>query len=204
MAVTALIERLLEHPAVYQMWQAPFARAKFAPVQRSLPSMRGLRVLDVGCGPGTNASVFDGSEYVGIDINERYLAVARTRCRGRFVQADLATADLSSLGLFDVIVINSFLHHLPDEAVSRLLAQLAARLAPRGHVHVLELVLPDRWSIGRVMARLDRGRFARSASAWNALLTAHFDPIVFEPYSLGPGIWAMVHFQGRLRSCASQ
>jgi hypothetical protein len=40
-------------------------------------------------------------------------------------------------------------------------------------------------------------------AAWTALLAPHFDPSVFETFALG-GIWAMVYFQGRQKSCVSQ
>lgn len=59
-------DRLLEHPAVYRAWQAPFAAQKFAPVERWLRTHEVQRVLDVGCGAGTNAGRFDGVDYVGL------------------------------------------------------------------------------------------------------------------------------------------
>ena len=71
-------ERLMEHPAVYAAWQAPFAAQKFAPVERALRAHDVRRVLDVGCGTGTNADRFKDADYVGVDINERYLEVARS------------------------------------------------------------------------------------------------------------------------------
>lgn len=199
-----VIDRLLEHPAVYAAWQAPFVSQKFAPVERFLRHEDIRRVLDVGCGPGTNAQRFAGAEYVGVDINERYLATARLRYRGRFIQADLETADVSSLGGFDTILVNSFLHHLPDDAVDRVLRQLHTLLAPGGCVHILELVLPERRSLARMMARLDRGRYARPLSAWRELFVAHFEPLAVEPYAFAGGLWAMLYFRGRARSCVSR
>jgi len=198
------IDRILEHPAVYSAWQAPFVAQKFAPVERRIANRHVRRILDVGCGPGTNARRFAHADYVGIDINERYLAIARTKYAGRFVQADLETADLSLLGTFDTILVNSFLHHLPDEAVRRILRQLQKLLDSDGTVHMLELVLPERRSIATVMARLDRGRFARPLSAWRELFTAHFEPVAVEPYVYGGGLWSMVYFEGKTRSCASR
>jgi SAM-dependent methyltransferase len=219
MALRRFIEKILEHPAVYTAWQAPFVSQKFAPVERHLAHLQVRRVLDVGCGPGTNAPPFAGADYVGMDINEEYLAIARAKYGGRFVQADLATAEgpsvswssatssssnLPSLGTFDTILVNSFLHHLPDQAVMRLLHQLQRLLDPDGRVHILELVVPERRSLAKVMARLDRGRYARPLATWRTLFTAHFDPLEFEPYQIGGGLWAMVYFQGRARSCVSR
>jgi SAM-dependent methyltransferase len=199
MALSEARDRLMEHPAVYAIWQAPFAAQKFAPVERHLRNQQVRRVLDVGCGTGTNAGRFEGAEYVGVDINERYLKMARERYSGRFVQADLTTSDLSSLGTFDTILVNSFLHHVSDEHVQQILGRLTAVLAPDGRVHILELVLPERLSLARMMARLDRGRFARSVERWRELFGRAFEPVVAEPFTFGGGLWAMIYFQGRVR-----
>ena len=199
MAVIRLIERMLEHPAVYAAWQAPFVSQKFAPVERQIRHRQLRRVLDVGCGPGTNAARFSGAEYVGVDVNERYLAIARSRYSGRFIRAELPDDDLSSLGSFDTILVNSFLHHLPDAAVHRILRQLASLLGADGRVHILELVLPDRPSLARIMARLDRGRYPRPLAAWCDLFGSHFESAHVEPYAFGGGLWAMVYFQGKAR-----
>lgn len=193
-------ERLLEHPSVYSAWQAPFAAKKFAPVERWLRHHPVRRVLDVGCGAGTNAQHFTAADYVGIDVNERYLESARARFRGQFVQADLTSADLSSLGTFDMILANSFLHHVNDADTERILAQLAPRLAADGTIHILDLVLPPRTSLARMMARLDRGAYARPVEHWRALFTAAFEPLGFEPYFFGGRLWSMVYFQGRRKS----
>jgi SAM-dependent methyltransferase len=199
MALRSITDRVLEHPLVYSMWQAPFVAQKFAPLERRIRHDTIRRVLDVGCGPGTNAARFEAADYVGIDINEHYLEIARSRHRGRFVQADLATADLSGLGTFDTIIVNSFLHHLPDAMVDRILDQIERLLDAQGKVHILELVLPERRSMARLMAKLDRGRYARSLPAWSECFRRHFAPMVEEPYEFGGGLWAMIYFQGRRR-----
>lgn len=194
-----LVDRLLEYPAIYRLWQSPFAGQKFAPVLRHGDLARARRILDVGCGPGTNARYATNADYVGIDINESYLAYARTHFRGAFLAADLRSSDLRHLGRFDTIIVNSFLHHIDDEAVDHVLAQLRERLEPGGRVHLLELVLPPRLSAGRVMARLDRGAFARPIERWMRLFETFFSPAVVERYALGGGLWQMLYFQGRER-----
>lgn len=193
-------ERLLEHPAVYSAWQAPFAAQKFAPVERWLREHKVRRVLDVGCGAGTNAKHFADTDYVGVDVNDRYLQAARARFGGRFVQADLTGAHLSTLGTFDMILVNSFFHHVADEDVERILVQLSSLLSPDGTIHILDLVLPSRKSLAWIMARLDRGRFPRPIDRWRTLFGAAFDQLVFQPYFFGGRLWSMVYFQGRRKS----
>jgi hypothetical protein len=76
------VTRLLEHPAVYSAWQAPFAAEKFAPVERRLKRQRIRRVLEGRMRTRNHAGRFAGVDYVGIDINEAYLAVARAKYGG--------------------------------------------------------------------------------------------------------------------------
>ena len=204
MALRNTFERVMEQPWVYRLWQAPFADRKFDPVQQYLRLKPPRRVLDVGCGPGTNAPRFRGADYVGVDINEHYLEMARARHPGMFLQADLSTADLSNLGRFDLILVNSFLHHLSDDGVEHIVNRIPGLLDTDGRVHILELVLPEKASLATVMARLDRGRYARTVNRWRSIFEHHFDPVVVQPYMLGRWLWAMLYFQGKAKQCGSR
>jgi SAM-dependent methyltransferase len=195
-----LVDTLLDNAAVYRMWQAPFASSKFQPVLAATRGVSARRVLDAGCGPGTNAAYFSDAEYVGIDINERYLRYARATYRGTFVCADLTGGDLSVLGQFDTIIVNSVLHHMDDAGVLHVLRQLTERLSPGGRIHIMELVLPPRISRAWLMARLDRGRYARSYVGWETLFRQLLSIEVIQPYSFGGGLWAMVYCRGTKRA----
>jgi len=196
---------VMEHALVYRLWQAPFAERKLAPffAHNDVRSIR--RVLDVGCGPGTTTGHFAHSDYVGVDINPRYIESARRRHRRTFIVADVtANPDLGER--FDCVFVNSFLHHVNDPDAHNILSHLAPLVAPGGFVHALELVLPERWSPARALARLDRGAYARPLAAWRDLFRAHYDEAVFEPYplgALGVTLWQMVYFKGRVRGGAA-
>lgn len=188
---------------MYRIWQAPFAERKLRPLLRRIDLSQIRRVLDVGCGPGTNTGHFLQCDYLGVDINPEYVRDATRRFGPRFVVADVTTMRIEPGQGYDCILVNSLLHHLPDEAVRRLLGHLATLLTPDGAVHILDLVLPERPSVSRLLARLDRGDFPRPVAAWRALFEAHFQPVVFEPYPLGVlglELWSMVYFQGRRTS----
>jgi len=193
--------RVMEIPWVYRAWQAPFQERKLAPVlgHNDLGTVR--RVLDVGCGPGTNAPHFRGTDYLGLDINAEYVERARERYGMRFEVADATRWQVRGEA-YDFILVNSFFHHVGDEEALRILEHLATLLTPDGRIHVLDLVLPDVPGPARLLARLDRGDHPRPLPAWRDLLGRWFEPDLFEPYDLGVGglaLWKMVYFRGRRR-----
>jgi SAM-dependent methyltransferase len=201
--MSAVANRLMENTLVYRLWMAPFAERKLAPIT-ARDGFRGVRrVLDVGCGPGTNARHFTHADYLGVDINERYIEDARRRHPGRFMVADVTALDVAPEERFDCILVNSLLHHIATPDVERLLAHLARLLADAGEIHILDLVLPAEPSVARLLARCDRGDFPRPLEEWRRLFTAAFEPILFEPYplgALGTTLWSMVYFRGRARA----
>jgi SAM-dependent methyltransferase len=194
--------RVMENVSAYRIWQAPFAEKKLEPILRNNDLGAVRRVLDVGCGPGTNTRHFAGCDYLGVDLNERYVAYAREKFGRKFVAADVTTSAIGDGGKFDFVLCNSFFHHVDDSGTRRILEHLATLLTEDGHVHVLDLVLPDRPSIGRMLAKLDRGDWPRPLAAWRELFTQAFEPVIFEPYPLkgfGVTLWNMVYFKGKAR-----
>ena len=192
--------RIMEITHAYRLWQAPFAEKKFAPILAHNDLCQARRVLDVGCGPGTNTSHFSQTYYLGIDHNLRYLQHARQRHGRDFLVADITRLVLAPEARFDFILINSFLHHVDTPSARGLLSQLGALLTEDGHVHILDLVLPAQPSFARLLARLDRGEFPRPLGEWERIFNEALETEVFEPYALtgcGATLWEMVYFKGR-------
>jgi SAM-dependent methyltransferase len=194
--------RVMENTLAYRVWQAPFAEQKLAPLYAHTDVARARRVLDVGCGPGTNTAHFAHADYLGIDFNPAYIEDARARHGREFVVADVTKYEVAPDQRFDLILANSLFHHIDTDSTRRILAHLATLLSDDGHVHVFDLVLPERPSISRFLARADRGEHPRPLEEWRALFSAAFEPVVFEPYPLGAAgltLWNMVYFKGRAR-----
>lgn len=195
------IVTLLERPHIYLAWQRPFVATKLAPIWRHNDRSTIRRVLDVGCGPGTNSAEFTGTDYLGVDVNPSYIEHARTAHDGHFAVAELPKDAIPGKGTYDFVLLNSLLHHLDDSAASMLLSGLAEYVSADGHIHVVELDLPERRGIPRTLALSDRGDYPRSIERWRTLLTEHYDEVVLEPFPVparGPMLWSMVYFKGRL------
>jgi SAM-dependent methyltransferase len=198
--MNSLITRLLEQAPVYSLWQAPFVGDKLAPVLAHNDLAQVHRVLDVGCGPGTNTDLFRAADYLGIDINPDYIKSAQRKHKRPFVVADVTAYEDHAAGKFDFILINSFLHHVDDADVSKVLSRTAGWLTPDGHIHVIEVVSPGDRSIAQLLASWDRGRYTRSLGHWRSLLERHLEIAVFETFFLtlmGTKLWNMVYCKGR-------
>ena len=104
-------------------------------------SLKGKRVLDVGCGYGgflVAAGRAGAREVVGIDSNPRVLELAPLLLSDYEVDARLEQADLIDpalpglLGRFDVIICNDVLEHVTS--VEAAVANLSAMLVSGGRV----------------------------------------------------------------------
>ena len=193
---------LMERAAAYRLWQAPFASGKVRPVLRHNDLTQVRRVLDVGCGPGINRSLFDHADYLGLDLNPAYVADARRRYGGQFRVADVTREESLPESSYDCIFVNSLLHHVSTSDTRRLLFRLAGLLTDAGHVHILDLIMPESASLARLLARWDRGEHARPVEEWRRIFTEAFEPVLFEPFPLrmfGVTLWNMVYFKGRRR-----
>jgi len=191
---------LLEQPFFFKLSQIPFTTQKFARIlqHNDLSKVRG--VLDVGCGPGTNAPRFAHANYLGIDINDRYIQLARGRYQRDFLVADVTTSQSIPAGSYDFILLNSFLHHIDTPSTLRILSSLNQFLTPDGHVHSIELVLPKNAGIPRWLAEHDRGKFPRTLSTWRDLFEDKLQTVIFEPFPIrhfGVAIMDLVYFKGR-------
>ena len=195
-------DKLLEQPIVYRAWMAPFAEAKLAPMRAHTDFSKLKRVLDVGCGPGTNAPHFAQCDYLGVDINPQYVADATKRYKRSFLAADITQYQVTG-DSFDCILVNSFLHHVDLPSTHRILAHLPSLLPADGFVHIIELTLPPNASPSRLLAKMDRGDYPRPLEEWRGIFREHFEEVVFEPYSVGMAgvtLWKFVYFKGRKRS----
>jgi len=192
----------MKWPAVYRLWMGTHAEKKLIPIMTHNDLGRARRVLDVGCGPGTNAPQFSHTDYLGIDWNERYIRDAQSRHSGRFQVGDAAKLQVPADERFDFILINSLLHHIDISATRRLLSHLPVLLTDDGHVHIVELVLPTRVSLPFVLARADRGDYARPIHEWRQIFNQYFDEVVFEPFDVPMFkivFWNMVYFKGKAK-----
>ncbi|HXD32094.1 MAG TPA: class I SAM-dependent methyltransferase [Pyrinomonadaceae bacterium] len=105
---------LVEQHRYETEWHIPDA-ADFA-------SAKGLRVLEIGCGMGTDGAEFAkaGADYTGVDLTEAAVDLARKRFEAFNLQGTFRSADAENLDFpdesFDLVYSHGVLHHTPDTA----------------------------------------------------------------------------------------
>jgi len=101
----------------------------------------GLRVLEIGCGLGTDGARFAraGARYTGVDLTDAAIALARRRFELEGLAGDFHVADAERLDFadesFDLVYSHGVLHHTPDAAAA--VKEIRRVLAPGGRAVVM-------------------------------------------------------------------
>ena len=92
------------------------------PIAADFAGARGLKVLEIGCGLGTDGAQFAeaGADYTGVDLTEAAVELARKRFElfdlpGKFQTADAENLDFADES-FDLVYSHGVLHHTPETA----------------------------------------------------------------------------------------
>jgi Methylase involved in ubiquinone/menaquinone biosynthesis len=105
---------LVEAHRYEKEWHIPTA-ARFS-------ETKGLRVLEIGCGLGTDGAQFAkaGADYTGVDLTDAAVKFAQRRFELFQLPGAFRTADAEKLDFaddsFDVVYSHGVLHHTPDTA----------------------------------------------------------------------------------------
>lgn len=124
---------LVEEHRYATEWHIPSA-ADFA-------GAHGLKVLEIGCGLGTDGAQFAkaGADYTGIDLTDAAVELARRRFELFDLPGNFQTADAENLSFpdesFDLVYSHGVLHHTPDTA--KAIREIHRVLRPGGRAIVM-------------------------------------------------------------------
>ena len=125
--------RRIENHRYEKEWHIP-AAADFG-------AARGLKVLEIGCGVGTDGAQFAkaGADYTGVDLTDAAVDLARTGFAladlpGRFLVSDAESLDFPDSS-FDLVYSHGVLHHTPD--IRAAISEIHRVLKPEGRAMVM-------------------------------------------------------------------
>jgi len=170
---------LLEIPIVYDLLQNGLSRSETRTwfSNQVIRANDDMRILDVGCGTAAILSLLPNLEYVGVDHNPKYIAKARLihGDRGEFRSVDVNDAQFRTLGQFDRVLLLGVLHHLNDDECIKLFSALRQALGEGGQLVTFDNALVSgQHPIARLLAMLDRGRYARTPQQYRSLIETSF------------------------------
>ena len=180
------------------------------PASGELRCLKGLSVLDVGCGGGLISEPLSrlGAIVTGIDPGTEAIAVARRHAAAQGLSIDyrVATAEeLATAGQrFDAVLCLEVIEHVPS--VSELLGTLAHLLRPGGLliVSTLNRTLKS-YALAIVAAEYVLGWLPRGTHDWHRFVTAdelkrHLESAGFSVSRLSGLVYDVLHDRWRLGS----
>ena len=122
---------------------------------------RGKRVLEVGCGLGTDATNFAraGAIYTGVELSEASLALAKQRfdvfgLKGRFINCNAEQLTTALKGeKFDLVYSFGVIHHTPNQRA--VIEQIRQVIADDGEFRCM-LYAKNSWKTMMIEAGLDQ------------------------------------------------
>lgn len=125
----------------------------------------GPKILDIGCGTGTYADLFDANNYFGLEITPSYIKYAKQHKKGNFICADARHIPFKNK-TFGAICLIAIFHHLSISHVTDILKELKRITLPKGLVLVMDQsnikvnVAVD-W-LFQAIRYFDKGKFIRT------------------------------------------
>jgi ubiquinone/menaquinone biosynthesis C-methylase UbiE len=153
-----------------------YAKEWHIPAAADFAGARGLRVLEIGCGIGTDGAQFSeaGADYIGVDLTEAAIELARKNFKMRDLRGEFRVGDAENLDFpdesFDVVYSHGVLHHTPDIVAA--VGEVHRVLKPGGRAIVM---LYHRGSYNyRIGIRILRRAGARLLKSESGIKLVHF------------------------------
>jgi len=168
-----------------------YAKEWHIPEAADFAGARGLRVLEIGCGLGTDGVRFAkaGADYTGVDLTDAAIELARKRFELSGLRGELRVSDAENLDFadesFDLVYSHGVLHHTPD--IARAVSEIHRVLKPGGRAIVM-LYHRDSYNyrVGICILRRAGARLLKSESGLKLVHLMTGEPIsAQEAYRLG-------------------
>lgn len=181
-----ILHQLAAKPLVYDCIQnLAGQKVNLSKLSTLTKALRPCTIVDVGGGTGAAQNLWPAySFYICLDIEKPKLELFRSKNPNACALLCDATRMSIATGSVDVILCMCFTHHLTDEMFNQTIMEALRILRVGGNFILLDAVYNDQRRISRILWKLDRGSYPRSAETLRKKLGANFKIIHWEQYSV--------------------
>ena len=123
------IEKLYNiFPVFYDLQLQFFNGNHFKILENKLSKIKKDSILEIGCGTAPILKVFEPKKYVGVDIEEKFVKLAKATYQNKnfhFYKGDGRKIKITQK--FDIILFSHTTHHLTDTEITKLLNNIKQR-----------------------------------------------------------------------------
>jgi ubiquinone/menaquinone biosynthesis C-methylase UbiE len=132
-------------------------------------------VLDFGCGIGSICSLFQPSNYLGLDCDSSRISYAQYSYPDyRFDVLRESCLPISE-NLVDYILIISVLHHIPSKELYGYIEEFRRVLKPNGKIFIIEPCFFENTHFSnKCMNFFDKGKYIRNEDGYLELFNKHY------------------------------
>lgn len=169
-----VIHPLLKIPIIFKIQQRMNNYSAVGNEFLDYLNIKNNKILEIGCSTG-NASKeiidFKNNDYIGIDIDEGYINIAKKNCiLGSYKKMDARYLDFKN-NSFDLILIISMIHHCSDKEAKLIFNEAERVLKKDGKILFVEPTFSKNDKLSTILLKLDRGKFIRSVNEYKKLVS---------------------------------
>lgn len=184
MEITTGFRSVLSAPIIYEIFQS-LMRDKnlYNEIITLINEVKSPNVLDIGCGSADILKDLSVEKYVGFDISQRYIDLAKKTHEGNtkstFIANEFSSETALTLGNYNVVLFKGLMHHLADEEVASLIKQVKKVCAKGALVITVDPVFIRRQNlISRLLVSMDRGQNVRDLDGYSTILSENLKIII--------------------------
>lgn len=159
-------------PRLYDWIQILATGGFLSKVSKELKFLNNKSVLDIGCGTGALVEYINPSSYLGIDINEDFIKLAKKKYPEFNFKVVNIVDDRFPAGRFEYIFIMNVLHHLTDKQIKNAFKKIKKSKS------IKEFVIVEsrpRNFLGRILGKFDAGSNFRKYNYLEVMIASEFN-----------------------------
>jgi len=180
-------DKLAQYPGIYTLLRKGIEfnfRTQRKIISEEFGKDCGL-VLDLPSGVGEFSVFFGKENYVGVDIDEKYVEYGKKKYGKSLVVGDAMKLPFGE-GHFDGALVSGFFHHLRFEEVEKSLLEVSRVLKEGGKMLLIE-DSPGSSFVTKKLQKYDVGASIRPMEEYVPVLENHFE--IEKKYPVKSGLW---------------